>query len=185
MVAMKVPLPTTEPELRVPSDMLMAIDQKFGACQRPWIVLGIGASDSARDWPDPYWAEFLAELRRRTVGTVFLIGGPDNTARAQHLVAQGAGAPVVNACDLRLGEAAALLHHADLFVGPDSGPMNIAAATGTEAFALSGTRPVLKYSKFIHPIVPDGGPVPDGMRRILPAQMLERIEPYLSRKKVP
>jgi ADP-heptose:LPS heptosyltransferase len=58
--------------------------------------------------------------------------------------------------------------------------MNLAAATGTETFALFGSTPVLTYSRFIHPIVPDGGPAPGGMRQISPAQVLARIEPHLA-----
>jgi heptosyltransferase-2 len=89
----------------------------------------------------------------------------------------------VNACDLPLIEAAALLRVADLFVGPSSGPLNLAAAGGTRAFGLFGSTPVLTYSKFIHAIVPEGGPCPGGMARIAPEQVLERIAPYLSRRK--
>jgi hypothetical protein len=83
----------------------------------------------------------------------------------------------------RLAESAALLCHADLFVGTDSGPLNLAAATGTEAFGLFGATPVLRYSKFIHAIVPEGGRTQKGMQHILPAQALEDIKPYLSRRK--
>jgi lipopolysaccharide heptosyltransferase II len=90
---------------------------------------------------------------------------------------------IANACDLSLIEAAALLRLADLFVGPSSGPLNLAAAGGTDAFGLFGSTPVLTYSKFIRAIVPEGGPSPDGMARIAPAQVLERIVPYLSRGK--
>jgi heptosyltransferase-2 len=82
-------------------------------------------------------------------------------------------------------EAAALLRLADLFVGPSSGPVNLAAAGGTDAFGLFGSTPVLTYSKFIHAIVPEGGPGPGGMTRIAPAQVLERIAPHLSRRKMP
>ena len=102
-------------------------------------------------------------------GTVFLIGGADNAARAQALIARSAGAPAVNACDLSIVEAAALLRLADLFVGPDSGPMNLAAAGATPAFTLFGATPVLSYSRFIHAIEPEGGQSPDGMARITPA----------------
>jgi len=86
----------------------------------------------------------------------------------------------INACDLAITEAAGLLRLADLFVGPDSGPMNLAAAGETPAFALFGTTPVLRYSRFIHPIEPEGGQAPDGMTRILPELVLARIEPYLT-----
>jgi heptosyltransferase-2 len=183
MADMRVPLPTTEPNLRIAGDLLAAVGGKFSACPRPWIVLGLGGSHPDKDWPTAYWAEFLGALRALTNGTVFLIGGPAHVARAQTLIADTAGANGVNACDLKVAEAAALLRHADLFVGTDSGPLNLAAATGTEAFGLFGATPVLRYSKFIHAIVPEGGRTQKGMQRILPAQALEDIKPYLSRRK--
>jgi heptosyltransferase-2 len=183
LAAMKVPLPTTEPNLAVPGEALAQIDARYGAASRPWIVLGIGASDPSRDWPDEWWRELLAALRQRTPGTVFVIGGSGNAARAVALIARGSGAAAINACDLKLVEALALLHRADLFVGTDSGPMNLALAASTPAFAMFGINPVLNYSRFIHPIQPPGGPAPDGMRRITPATVLGAVEPFLSSRK--
>jgi len=183
MAAMNVPLPSTEPDLRLPAATLAAVGEKFKNYARPWIVLGLGASHPDKDWPDRSWADFLARLRERTSGTVFLTGGGANLVRAQDFMAQSGGAAAVNACDLTLIEAAALLRLADLFVGPSSGPMNLAAAGGTDAFGLFGSTPVLSYSKFIHAIVPDGGPAPGGMLRISPAQAIAAMAPYLSRQK--
>jgi heptosyltransferase II len=183
MAAMNVPLSSTEPDLRLPDAVLAATAEKFKSCARPWIVLGIGASHPDKDWPDAHWAEFLSLLRGRATGTIFLIGGRMNYARAQKFMTPKARAPAVNACDLGLAEAAALLRHADLFVGPSSGPMNLAAAGATEAFGLFGSTPVLTYSKFIHAVVPPGGPSADGMPRITPAQVLDAVAPYLSRQK--
>jgi heptosyltransferase-2 len=183
MIEMKVPLPSTEPDLHLPPAVLSTVGAKFADCTRPWLMLGIGASHPDKDWPDAAWREFLAGLN--TIGTVFLIGGPANAARAQNFTASTRGVRIVNVCDLPLIEAAALLRLADLFVGPSSGPLNLAAAGATQAFGLFGSTPVLTYSKFIHAIVPDGGPAPGGMARIAPAQALERIAPYLSRRKAP
>jgi heptosyltransferase-2 len=182
LAEMEVPLPTSRPELHVGAPTVRLVNERYQGLARPWTVLGLGASHSNKDWPDRHWTQFLAALRQRNVGTVFLIGGTDNASRAANLVARGTGADVVNACDLKLGEAAALLHLADLFVGPDSGPMNIAAATGTEAFALFGATPVVTYSTLIHPITPQGGPAPGGMDRISPLDVLARIAPYLDRR---
>jgi heptosyltransferase II len=178
MAAMKVPLSSTEPDLPLPAGIVAAVENKFGHLPRPWLVLGIGASHPDKDWPDAAWREFIAGLN--TSGTVFLIGGPANAPRAENFMAAIAA---INACDLSLIEAAALLRLADLFVGPSSGPLNLAAAGGTEAFGLFGSTPVLTYSKFIHAIVPEGGPCPGGMARIAPAQVLGEIAPYLSRRK--
>jgi heptosyltransferase-2 len=184
MDAMHVPFAGTEPELKLPDGLLAAVSARYGAAPRPWVVLALGGSHPTKDWTAPHWRVFVDALRRRTAGTVFLIGGPQNAASAAELIAGSAGAQAVNACDLAIAEAAALLRHADLFVGPDSGPMNLAAAGGTPAFALFGSTPVLRYSRFIHAIEPpDGRPTPDGMARILPAQVLARIEPYLATTK--
>jgi heptosyltransferase-2 len=184
MAAMQVPLASTEPELKLPDGLLAAVFARYRAAPRPWVVLALGGSHPSKDWTTPHWRVFVDALRRLTSGTVFLIGGAPNAARAAEIIAASAGAPAINACDLAIAEAAALLRHADLFVGPDSGPMNLAAAGGTPAFALFGSTPVLRYSKFIHAVEPpDGRPTPDGMTRILPAQVLARIEPYLAATK--
>lgn len=181
---MQVPLPTTEPQLHLKSETLAQVGARFGACRRPWIVLGLGGSHPDKDWPTEHWAELLDALRGRGGGTIFLIGGAAHSTRAQDLIAGTAGASAINACDLNLPEVAALLHHADLFIGTDSGPLNLAAATGTVAFGMFGATPVLTYSKFIHPIVPAGGPTPGGMKRIFPAQVLAQVQPCLSTLKV-
>jgi heptosyltransferase-2 len=180
--SMNVPVPSTEPDLKLPAALLAAIGERYSAMPRPWTVLALGGSHPEKDWPVAHWAAFLDTLRRRTAGTVFLIGGADNAARADGLIARSAGAPTVSACDLSIVEAAALLRLADLFVGPDSGPMNLAAAGATPAFALFGSTPVLSYSKFIHAVQPDDGRgyAPNGMARISPAAVMRRIEPYLA-----
>ncbi len=183
MADMGVPFTTTEPGLRIPSETLAAISERFARMPRPWLALGIATSHPDKDWPAAYWKELMNDLRASTAGTIFLVGGSANVARADNLIANTAGAGTINACDLKLIEAAALLAHADLFIGADSGPLNLAAAAGTEAFGFFGCTPVLKYSRYIHPIVPDGGPVRGGMARISPAQVLEQVRPYLLRRK--
>jgi heptosyltransferase-2 len=180
MAAMRVPLSTLEPDLPVPPEILLSVDARFAAEPRPWIVLGIAASHPNKEWPEGYWAEFAAALRKRTSGSIFLIGGPQNRARAEHVIGRTPRAAMINACDLKLMESVALLRHADLFIGPSSGPLNLAAASQTDAFGLFGNTPVLTYSKFIHSIVPEGGPCPDGMAQILPATVLDRVASYLS-----
>jgi lipopolysaccharide heptosyltransferase II len=184
LAEMKVPLLSTEPALNVPRGTLLAIGDRFNACPRPWIVLGIGALHAHREWPHEHWVEFLTRLRSHTTGTFFFIGGGDYEARARALIAQSKLSGAINACNLSLVEALALLHHADLFVGTDSGPMNLAVAVGTPAFALFGANPVLNYSKFIHPLTPPGGPAPGGMQQISPAHVLGHVERYLSREKL-
>ena len=175
-----VPLETTEPNLNLPPLVVDSIGARFRAHARPWVVVGLGASTPNKDWSRPQWIAFIEAVRRRTRGTIFLIGGPGNAPVATELIESTAGASMINACDLNLLEAAALMKHADLFVGPNSGPMNIAAAVGTTAFGFFATNKVLTYSRHIHAILPDDGRLaPDGMLRLSPHRVVERITPYL------
>ena len=177
---MRIPLPTTEPNLTLPTPAVASIAQRFQPHPRPWIVVGLGASTPNKDWSRAQWIAFIEAIRRRTRGTIFLIGGAVNGPVAASLIESTAGASMINACDLSLVESAALMKHADLFVGPNSGPMNIAAAVGTPAFGFFATNKVLTYSRHIHAILPDDGRLaPDGMQRLSPHRVLERIGPYL------
>src|SRR5258707_691911 len=124
---MRVPFATTEPILGLRAALGSAIAERYAATPRRWGVLGIGSSAPHKGWPLERWGEFIAGLAHRTSGTVFLIGGPDYAARAERLL-HSAGPALVNACDLTLMQAAGLLQRSDLFVGSDSGPMNLAAA---------------------------------------------------------
>jgi heptosyltransferase-2 len=177
LAMMDVPCPSTEPSLHLPAEMVVEVGRRYAGRPRPWIVVALGASSPLKDWPLGYWAEFIRALRQRTSGTLFLIGGAPQMERATGLIVQSAGAPSVNACDLAVIEAAALLRQSDLFVGPDSGPMNLAAAVGVPAFGLFGATRVLSHAKFVHVILPDDGgpPRPGGMELISPGQVLDRI----------
>jgi len=175
-----VPLETTEPNLSLPKNVVRTIGERFAKGAPPWTVVGLGASIPDKDWPKAQWVVFLEAIRRRTRGTIFLIGGRANAPLATSLIESTAGAETINACDLSLIESAALMKHADLFVGPNSGPMNIAAAVGTPAFGFFATNKVLTYSRHIHAILPDDGRIaPDGMRRLSPQRVIERIGSYL------
>ena len=95
MAAMKVPLVSTEPDLQLPTPMLRLVGEKFVQFARPWIPVGIGASHPDKDWPDATWCEFLRGLR--TPGTVFLVGGSANDARAEKFIHVRSSMPAI--CD--------------------------------------------------------------------------------------
>ena len=181
MAQMNVAVGELEPKLNLPPQPAEVVRRKFGAQARPWVVLGLGGSHPLKQWPSASWIEFVVGLSQVFAGTIFLIGGAVQAPQASELMARTAGAPVVDVTGLSIIEAAALLREADVFVGPDSGPMNLAAAVGTPAFAMFGATRVLTYSKFIHPILPDDGGAPTlhGMTRISASNVLARVAPFL------
>lgn len=120
---------------------------------RPWVVFGVGASELCREWPLEQAVEVAARLKDR-VGTLFWFGGPAEIRAVKALTAGRTDQPAhVQWFDGPLDEGASLLSLMDFFLGPDSGPMNVAAAAGTHALGLYGPSPMLTYSSRLHGIV--------------------------------
>jgi heptosyltransferase-2 len=178
MLSRNINLTSTEPALEIPAEALEAIDARFGALPRPMLVLGIGASHPSKDWPDGHWRALLRLLTGRFAGSVVLIGGPAWRKRAERLVAESGGR-AINACDLPVIQSAALLKRAALYAGPDSGPLNLAAAVGTDAFGLFGLTPPLDYSRFIHVVRADDSQAPTPMNQITPSRLMAVLAPKL------
>ncbi len=63
-------------------------------------------------------------------------------------------ATVQNAVELPIDQTAALLARCRLYVGNDTGVLNVAAAVGTDALGLFGGSSPLTYSPRIHVVVP-------------------------------
>ena len=130
-----------EPALRVDPALTQAVDAEMAGRPRPWIVFGVGASSPERRWP---LARFAALASALPSGTIFWLGGLEDAAAVA-----AADPQALNISAWPLDRAAALLAGADLFVGGDSGPMNLAASVGCPALCLFGASAPLSYSAFI------------------------------------
>lgn len=103
---------------------------------RPLVVVQRKASGwtGNKEWPENYWRELSLRLRERVM--LVEIGQHD-----------GLPSPIAGHMDLRgkttVEQMAAIVSEADLLIGPDSGPVHIAAATSTPAIVI--------YGGYIHP----------------------------------
>jgi len=101
------------------------------------VVLHIGAGTRFRDWGAENMAELIRLLETRPGVRVILIGGQeDREIEAAILELTTGTLSLVGR--LNLAETRELIARATLFAGPDSGPMHIAAATGTPIVAWFG-----------------------------------------------
>jgi ADP-heptose:LPS heptosyltransferase len=110
--------------------------------QEPLIVCGPGTKMQAKDWGQENWRSLLARLHAEYPQYgLALIGAREDTAVAEY-AAQEWNGPKVNLCGcLTPRETAAVLEHANVFLGPDSGPMHLAASVGVTcviAFSAAG-----------------------------------------------
>lgn len=98
---------------------------------RPLIVCGPGTKMQAKDWEKDKWRALLRRLHAAYPEYALALVGAREEAEVSEYAAAEWTAAKVNLCGhLAPRETAALLEHAAVFLGPDSGPMHLAASVG-------------------------------------------------------
>lgn len=168
-----------DPELAIGTAMAARIAARFADRPRPWLALGLGSSEPFKQWGAERFAALARALLDRGWPSLFLIGGPAEAEIGVQVAAAlgDQAACVVPVFDLAIDETAALIAACKLYVGNDTGVLNIAAAVGVPAIGLFGGTAPLTHSRRIHALTPpDGRPSPaDGMSRITVAAVMEAI----------
>lgn len=136
---------------------------------RPRAVLHPGAGRADKIWPAEKWHELLLGLRERGY-SVIITGSPEEKRLA--LAVTGGSTPygtAIAAGDATLVQTAALISGSELFVGEDTGPLHIAAATGVRTIGLFGANsdpevwaPWSKNARVVTPAAPGREPM-DGI----------------------
>ncbi len=102
------------------------------------VVFHIGAGNEFREWGIPNWIKLASLLFKKHPVKIVLIGGSEDAGTADQIL-EGHPASVFSlAGKLNLRELKELIARASLYVGPDSGPMHIAASTSTPIIAYFG-----------------------------------------------
>ena len=146
------------PHFTVPKPAQAWVDANADRWPRPWLAIGIGASEPFKQWGSGNFAALTRAFTDRTGGSVFLVGGPAEIEPANAIVGRSRGS-VNTVLDRPLGEVAALCANADAFIGNDTGILNLAAATGTPCVGLFGGSPPLTIYPNLTALEPPGGAV--------------------------
>lgn len=110
------------------------------------IVCGPGTKMQAKDWGAERWRDLLGRLARRYPEAGLALVGSREDADASEVAGQQWTGTKVDLCGrLTPRETAAVMEHASVFLGPDSGPMHLAASVGVPcviAFSSRGQKGV-------------------------------------------
>ncbi|GAB6042107.1 glycosyltransferase family 9 protein [Endothiovibrio diazotrophicus] len=167
--------PLAEPPLMVVEGACAErIEARYGALPGPWLTIGVGSSEAVKQWGGERFTRLIESLEGRGFGTLFVVGGPAEEGLVAEIVERlGAQRRVEPVVGVPLMEVAALLRRCALYVGNDTGILNMAAALGVDALGLFGASPPLMHSPHIHPILPPAGR--EGMAAIEVAAVVDRI----------
>jgi heptosyltransferase-3 len=141
-VDLRVKAPSIQP-LPLETARALALLDNSGLRRKAFMVVHAGASFPGRRWLPERFAAAIDTISTETGLSVVLVGGPDEAEANDQIMAM-VSTPVVNLVGaLSLETLLALLQEARLFLGNESGPMHMAAATGTPVVGLFGlTNPI-------------------------------------------
>ena len=128
-------------------DLLLSQSEKAAAANStqalagvPYIVCAPGCKAPANDWEDRNWSALFQQLSKRQPGYALVLTGADGDGNRNEQLRSSWDGPSLNLCGNSPREAAALLAGAALYLGPDSGPMHIAAAVGVPCVSIFSSR---------------------------------------------
>lgn len=163
-------------DLRLSATEREAALELTGLSLEPTLAINLGGKDRRKDWGSARWSELVARLSALGwVDTLLFVGAEDDRAQSDIVAASWSGR-VVNLsgrCSPRV--AAAALAQSSLFVGHDSGPLHLAAASGVPSVGIFGNlnraRQWHPYGDHVHIVQDD-----DGIDAIDVARVLAAVE---------
>ncbi|MBG6081325.1 glycosyltransferase family 9 protein [Rubrivivax gelatinosus] len=141
------------PRLAVRDDALQSAAQWLAGLTAP-VALSIGSSEPRKHWGDDRFAA-LAGALAADGQSVVLVGGPaeaDSAARIAAAVPAALQPRVRTLTQPSVQLSAAVLRHARLCVGNDTGVLNIAVAVEVPALGLFGATPPLRHDPLLQAV---------------------------------
>lgn len=110
---------------------------EFRYGDRPLWVMHVGAGTAAKTWPAAHWRELLGRAIVERNARVILVGGTGDIETAREITQEMYWPGAMDWTGrLTIDQLAALAQRATLFLGADSGPAHLAAATGARVVVL-------------------------------------------------
>ncbi|GAB4433791.1 MAG: glycosyltransferase family 9 protein [Chloroflexi bacterium OHK40] len=115
------------------------------------VVIHPGTGGPTKHWPAARWAAVGNALSLRPGVRLLLTGGPTEAPLVAEIAAQLLRSPLTLAGQTSVGQLAALLRHAAIVLGVDSGPLHLAVSQGVPSVHLFGPSDSARFGPWGHP----------------------------------
>jgi lipopolysaccharide heptosyltransferase II len=118
---------------------------------QPIICIHPGTGTWVKHWQEDKWAAVADTLASQLDARIVFTGGDHEVPLANRIAKHMGERACIMAGDTRVGQLAALFKRARVVLGPDSGPLHLAAAVGTPTVALYGPADPVEFGTWGNP----------------------------------
>jgi heptosyltransferase-3 len=170
-------------ERRVANDVLEPLQG------RQFVAVNMGGKSIENDWGEGNWQALISDLQGRfsDLGLAF-VGAQSDAGRASIIAAQNPEQSLNLCGKLNPRETAAVLTHASLFIGHDSGPLHLAAACNVPCVGIYSNRqkprkwhPYGMWHRIFHPSGPISSVPPNRVREAVVSALSKESSPWQQR----
>jgi lipopolysaccharide heptosyltransferase II len=119
--------------------------------EQPIICIHPGTGTWVKHWQEDKWARVADTLAEQLNAKIVFTGGDHELPLVQRITQQMNQPACIIAGDTRVGQLAALFKRARVVLGPDSGPLHLAAAVDTATVALYGPADPVEFGPWGNP----------------------------------
>jgi len=126
--------------------------EEWGIKQEQRIIcIHAGSGTWVKQWQESHWAQVADTLAEQLDSRIVFTGGDHELPLARRIARQMEQAACIIAGETQVGQLAALFKRAQVVLGPDSGPLHLAAAVGTPTVTLYGPADPTEFGPWGNP----------------------------------
>lgn len=126
--------------------MISGYLSKYGIGDKPYFCIHPGSGTWVKRWKNELWAKVADTLIDQLDAEVVFTGGDGERAMVDDIQNRMEHKSYTTAGDLSIEQLAALYENAKVVLGPDSGPLHMAAAVKTPTVALFGPADPVEFA---------------------------------------
>ena len=117
------------------------------------ITYGIDSSEMWRSWPKEYFIELILKINKKDNYKHILLASPKNAYLADEIINEISDKNILNYAHLGIKDIMPILKVSSMYIGNDSGILNLSAAIGTKSIGIFGATKSFDYSDNIIPAI--------------------------------
>ena len=131
------------------------------------ITYGIDSSEMWRSWPKEYFIELILKINKKDNYKHILLASPKNAYLADEIINEISDKNILNYAHLGIKDIMPILKVSSMYIGNDSGILNLSAAIGTKSIGIFGATKSFDYSDNIIPAIAKDGEISTTTDRLL------------------